>query len=192
LTKPLDILGISGSIRPRSYNRALLRAATRLCPPEATITPIEIGGLPFYDGDVQAGGDPPGIAELKERVRAADGVLICTPEYNHAMPGVLKNAIDWLSRPLATSPLVGKPIGICGASDGPYGTVRAQQNLRLVLASTLSLVMVQPTLFIVRAPNFVDDSGEFVDQATLDHLSLFLTGLVDWAELFRKNPRRHY
>lgn len=186
MSQPLHILGISGSLRPGSYNRALLRACIRLCPPPAEIEAVEIGDIPFYDEDVQAGsGDPPAVAALKERVRAADALLICTPEYNHSMPGVLKNTLDWLSRPLATSPLQEKPVGICGATDGPNGTVRAQQQLRLLLASTYSYAMVKPTLFVRMAPRLMDDSGEYNDETTLEHTEAFVKGLVSWAELFR-------
>ncbi len=191
VTEPVHILGISGSLRPQSYNRALLRAAIRFCPPGAEITPVEIGEIPFYDGDLQAGGDPTAVAELKERVRTADALLICTPEYNHSMPGVLKNTIDWLSRPLATSPLQAKPVGICGATDGPNGTVRAQQQLRLLLASTYSYAMVKPTLYVRMAPRLVDESGEFTDEATLEHVEAFVKGLVSWTELFRAHSQRH-
>jgi len=186
VTEPLHILGISGSLRPKSYNRALLRACIRLCPPEAEIEAVEIGDIPFYDGDIQAGsGDPPAVMELKQRVRSADALLICTPEYNHSIPGVLKNTIDWLSRPLATSPLQEKPVGICGATDGPNGTIRAQQQLRLLMASTYSYAMVKPTLFVRLAQRLVDGSGEFTDEETLAHTATFVKGLVEWTQIFR-------
>ena len=122
------VLGISGSLRRGSYNSALLRAAARLMPSDATLEIASIRGVPLFDGDVEAQGIPPAVAQLKEAVVKADGVLLVTPEYNNSIPGVLKNAIDWLSRPPSDIKRVfgAKPFAIIGASPGPFGTVLSQ------------------------------------------------------------------
>jgi chromate reductase, NAD(P)H dehydrogenase (quinone) len=124
----IKILGISGSLRRASYNGALLRAATRLMPDEATLETGSIRGIPLYDGDVEAQGIPPAVTSLKEAIVKAHGVLLVTPEYNNGIPGVFKNAIDWLSRPAADIKRVfgGKPFAVMGASPGPFGTVLSQ------------------------------------------------------------------
>ncbi|MBU1878089.1 MAG: NAD(P)H-dependent oxidoreductase, partial [Chloroflexi bacterium] len=112
----LQVLGIAGSLRQGSYNRALLRAAQELAPAGMTITVLDLAPIPLYNADVQALGDPAPVVALKTAIRLADALLIATPEYNYSIPGVLKNAIDWASRPPAESPLRGKPLGIMGAS----------------------------------------------------------------------------
>jgi chromate reductase len=181
----IHILGFAGSLRSGSYNRALLRAAVRAAPAGAVIETFDLADIPLYDADLQASGDPEAVRLLKQRVRDADALLIVTPEYNNAMSGVLKNAIDWVSRPPAGSPLEGKPVGIVGATDGPWGTVRAQQNLRLVLAATGAIVMVRPTVFVPRAAELVGGSGEFEDQETLRRVEGFMAALVAWARRFQ-------
>ena len=122
------ILGISGSLRRASYNTALLRAATKLMPPDTTLEVGSIRGIPLYDGDVEAQGIPATVSQLKEAIVAADGVLLVTPEYNNSVPGVFKNAIDWLSRPPADVKRVfaGKPFALIGASPGAFGTTLSQ------------------------------------------------------------------
>ena len=131
----LELLGISGSLRSGSYNSALLRAASRLVPEGVRIEIYDgMGDLPLYNDDVRLLGEPPAVTRMKQRVAAADGILIVTPEYNNSVPGPLQNAIDWLSRPAAESPLRGKPAGIAGVATGNFGTVRAQTALRQVLA----------------------------------------------------------
>ncbi|HWK41182.1 MAG TPA: NAD(P)H-dependent oxidoreductase, partial [Croceibacterium sp.] len=122
----LRILGIAGSLRAGSLNRALLRAAADLAPAGVTIERFDLMQVPLYNGDVEEAGDPPGVAAFKQAIAAADGVLIATPEYNHGVPGVMKNAIDWASRPPRGAPLGGKPVGLIGASPGMTGTARGQ------------------------------------------------------------------
>src|SRR5690349_12452736 len=131
-----DVLGVvafAGSLRRGSFNRALLEAARQLAPRRMTISPIEIGDLPFYNADVEAEGDPAAVVEFKAAIRAADGVLIATPEYNDGIPGVLTTAIDWGSRPPGIAPLAGKPVALMGASPSQVGTARAQLHLRQLL-----------------------------------------------------------
>jgi chromate reductase, NAD(P)H dehydrogenase (quinone) len=127
---PLTFLGIAGSLRRGSYNRSLIRAAIELAPAGTTVIPYDLMDLPMYNGDVEAEGDPEAVAAFKHAINAADSLLIATPEYNHCVPGVLKNAIDWASRPARSSVLTGKPVAIMGATPGSGGTARAQAHLR--------------------------------------------------------------
>lgn len=134
----MRILAISGSLRRDSHNTGLLRAAAELLPPGEELElldPDVLRAIPHYDEDVRAAGEPAAVAELRERVAGADAILVSTPEYNHSLPGALKNAIDWLSRPLADSPFRGKPALVLGASTGMFGAVWAQAEARKVLAA---------------------------------------------------------
>ena len=126
----LRILGFAGSLRKESFNRSLVRAAQELAPPNMTIDIFDLAGIPLYNGDVEAEGEPNPVAIFKQAIRAADALLIATPEYNHGVPGVMKNAIDWASRPARQAPMDGKPVGIIGASPGLTGTARGQSQLR--------------------------------------------------------------
>ena len=145
------IVAIAGSLRRRSYNRALIAAAHALAPPGTQIEPIEIGSLPFYDADLEAQGDPPAVAQFKAAVREADGLLIATPEHNDGIPGLLTNAIDWGSRLPGRSPLAGKPGAIMGASPSQVGTARAQLHLRQLLAHAQARVLPPPELLVAAA-----------------------------------------
>jgi chromate reductase, NAD(P)H dehydrogenase (quinone) len=125
-----NVVGFAGSLRRGSYNRALLRAAMELAPPTLHIVSHELDAIPLYNADVEAAGAPPTVAQLRDAIRNADGLLIATPEYNHGVPGVLKNTIDWLSRPPNDSALNGKVAAVMGASRGMTGTARGQSQLR--------------------------------------------------------------
>jgi chromate reductase, NAD(P)H dehydrogenase (quinone) len=127
----IHILGIAGSLRRNSYNRAALRAAQQLAPDDATIDVFELDGIPVFSQDEEK--QPPAkVVEFKKQIRAADAILLVTPEYNYSIPGVLKNAIDWASRPYGDSAWTDKPVAIMGASSGRLGTGRAQYHLRQV------------------------------------------------------------
>ena len=178
-----QILGIAGSLRRASYNRGLLLAAAELLPPGVTLGIHSLDDIPLFNADVLAVGDPPAVQDLKDRIRAADALLIATPEHNYSIPGVLKNALDWASRPLKTSGLRGKPIGIIGASTGSFGTVRAQLALRQVFVLTDSLVMVQPEFRVALAADKSDAEGNLVDEELRQRLADFVVALVDWARL---------
>jgi chromate reductase, NAD(P)H dehydrogenase (quinone) len=184
--RPVHLLGFAGSLREKSLNRALLRAAVRLCPAGATIETFDLRGIPVYDEDLRLSRPPEHVTLLKERVAAADGVLICTPEYNNGVPGVVKNAVDWVSRPPDTSPWTAKPVGLMGATDGPWGTVRSQQQLRLAFVSTGSYVMVRPQIYLPHANLLIDDAGDYSDEATLRRVGAFMTAFVAWARMFRE------
>ena len=174
------VLGISGSLRRGSYNTALLRAATRLMPEDATLEVASIRGIPLYDGDVEAQGIPPAVTQLKEAIVAADGVLLVTPEYNNSIPGVFKNAIDWLSRPTTDIRRVfgGRRFAIIGASPGPFGTVLSQNAWLSVMRTLGTHVWFGGRLAVARANNVFDESGTLKDAAVEEQLKQFLAGYV--------------
>jgi chromate reductase len=174
----VKVLGIAGSLREASYNRALLRAARELLPEGVELEELDLRSLPFYDGDVEAGGDPEPVVELKEAIRRADALLIATPEYNRGVPGVLKNAIDWASRPPLASPLTGKPAAIMGASTGRGGTARAQEQLRAALEFSRATVVEQPEVLVPEAFIRFDEHGELVDPGIRAELTELLDTLV--------------
>lgn len=178
---PLNVLGIAGSLRQGSYNRSLLRAAIELAPPRLRITPFAgLREIPLYDGDVDASGTPAPAQRLKDAIAAADAVPIATPEYNYSIPGVLKNAIDWASRPPDKTPLRDKPTGIIGASMGNFGTVRAQLALRQVFVFTGTPAMLKPEVLVARAQDKFDADGVLTDAPTREHLAKYLLALADW------------
>ena len=179
-SRPLTFLGIAGSLRRGSYNRGLIRAAIELAPAGARVIPYDLIDLPLYNGDVEAEGDPEPVAAFKKAIAAADALLIASPEYNHCIPGVLKNAIDWASRPARASVLTGKPVAIMGASTGPGGTARAQAHLRDGLAYTNGLVLPLPEVLVPRAAEKFDDEGVLVDPVTREEVRDLLVSLAAW------------
>jgi len=180
----LRILGIAGSLRAASLNRSLLRAAVGLAPEGMAIELFDLASVPLYNGDVEAAGDPPGVAALKKAVAIADGVLMVTPEYNHGVPGVMKNAVDWASRPPGEAPLGGKPVGIIGASPGITGTARGQSQLRQAFEFTNSFCMPQPELLVFKAHEKFDAEGRLTDAATVEYLQRYLAAFGDWVRRF--------
>ena len=180
MSKPLRILGIAGSLRRQSYNRAALRAATQLAPEGSTVEIFELDGIPgFSEDDEQQ--PPEKVVELKRRIRESDAVLFVTPEYNYSIPGVLKNAIDWASRPYGDSAWSGKPAAIMGASVGAIGTARAQYHLRQVMVFLNMFPVNQPEVMIAQAHKRFDAEGNLTDEKTKDLIRQLLQGLVDWA-----------
>jgi chromate reductase len=178
--RPLTFLGIAGSLRRGSYNGGLIRAAIELAPAGARVIPYDLIDLPLYNGDVEAEGDPEPVAAFKRAIAAADALLIATPEYNHCIPGVLKNAIDWASRPARASVLTGKPVAIMGASTGPGGTARAQAHLRDGLAYTNGLVLPLPEVLVPRAAEKFDGESVLEDPATREEVRDLLISLAAW------------
>ena len=173
------ILGIAGSLRRGSYNRAALRAATLLVPEEASLDIFELDGIPGFNQDEEQ--NPPAkVVELKRRIREADAVLIVTPEYNYSVPGVLKNAIDWASRPYGDSAWTGKPAAIMGASIGTIGTARAQYHLRQMFVFLNMFPINQPEVMIGNAAERFDAQGNLTDETTKDFIRQLLHNLVDW------------
>lgn len=174
------VLGFAGSLRAGSFNRALLRAAQELAPADMVIETFDLLAVPLYNGDVEAAGDPEGVAAFKAAIRAADGVLIATPEYNHGVPGVTKNAIDWASRPPRGAPLAEKPVALMGASPGITGTARGQSQLRQAFEFTNSYAMPQPELLVFKAHEKFDADGRLIDDVTRQYLASFLTAFAAW------------
>ena len=178
------ILAISGSLRQRSFNAGLLRAAQELAPADMHIALYHgLGSLPLYNPDLEAAGVPAPVAELQDLARSADALLIATPEYNYSIPGVLKNAIDWLSRPPATTPLKRKPAGVIGASAGPGGTIRAQLALRQCFVFTETLAMLRPEFLLSTATAKFDDAGRLTDETSRRLLGEYLAALAAWIAL---------
>jgi chromate reductase len=179
--RPLRILGLAGSLRRASWNRRLLQSAATLAPPGITMEVYDaLSTVPLFDEDLElaAPGGPPGVRALREAIAAADGLVIATPEYNHALPGVLKNALDWLSR---EDPLLADlPVAVLGASSGPWGTRLAQASLRQVLHTCGALVMPTPTLFIANAAERFDAGGTLADDATRAALQRFVGAFAGW------------
>jgi chromate reductase, NAD(P)H dehydrogenase (quinone) len=173
------ILGIAGSLRRGSFNAATLRTAQELAPAGMTIDIFDITTIPVYNEDVRQQGFPAPVEDLRTRIKSADGLLIVTPEYNYSIPGVLKNAIDWASRP-PEQPFDGKPVGIMGASAGAMGTGRAQYHLRQCFVFLNGYVMNRPEVMIPTAQNKFDANGKLTDQPTRDFMTAHLTALKAW------------
>lgn len=177
----LTILGVSGSLRRGSYNTAALRAAKALAPEGVSLDVVTLEGTELFSEDVEAQGYPPRIQRLRELAAAADALLFATPEYNYSVPGVLKNAIDWLSRPTRTGPIFGKPAGIIGASMSHIGTARAQMHLRQILYYNAMPVLPSAEVLIAWAQDKFDAEGRLVHVETRDFLQNFMSALAEWA-----------
>jgi chromate reductase len=178
------ILGIAGSLRSKSYNRAALRAAQRLVPRGALVDVFDLQGIPPFNQDEEAL-PPARVVELKKAVRAADAILFVTPEYNYSVPGVLKNAIDWASRPHGDNAWDDKPVAVMGASIGTLGSARAQYHLRQTFVFLNMHPLNQPEVMISNAARRFDEQGELVDQTTIDLISQLLKNLVAWTRRLR-------
>lgn len=173
------ILGIAGSLRNDSYNRSLLRAATELVPENVRLETFELDGLPMFNQDEEQNPHPK-VAELKQRVRAADAILFVTPEYNYSIPGVLKNAIDCASRPYGDSAWAGKPVAVMGASVGTLGTARAQYHLRQTFVFLNMHAVNQPEVMVANASDRFDQNGKLTDEKTKKLVQQLLAELVNW------------
>ena len=176
----LTFLGIAGSLRRASYNRGLIRAAIEGGAPGVEVIAYDLTEIPMFNADVEADGEPLPVADFKRAIAAADALLIATPEYNHCVPGVLKNAIDWASRPARRSVLTGKPVAIMGASTGRGGTARAQAHLRDGLAYTNGLVLPLPEVLVDFAGEKFDEDGNLTDQETREEIRDLLVSLAAW------------
>lgn len=180
----MHILALSGALRRASYNTALLRAAARLVPPGVTMAVHTLHGIPLYDGDVEAEGIPEAVTTLREAIRAADGLLISTPEYNNAIPGVLKNGLDWLSRPSGEGARLfgGKPTALMGATPGGFGTVQSQDAMLSVLRAFGNDFWMGGRLMVSRAGTVFDAEGQLVDDKVRGQLEPFVTGFVEFVK----------
>jgi chromate reductase len=179
VARVFNVVGFAGSLRRGSYNRALLRAATEVAPPAVRIVIHDLDSIPLYNGDIEAAGAPASVVQLRDAIRQAEGLLIATPEYNHGVPGVLKNAIDWLSRPPSESSLNGKVAAVMGASPGITGTARGQSQLRQAFVFTNTYALLQPEVLVGRAHEKFDADGRLVHEATRDFLATFLQRFAD-------------
>jgi chromate reductase len=177
----VKILGIAGSLREKSYNKGLLQAAVELAPAGMEIEVFYLAGIPPFNQDLDVN-PPESVKAFKEKILAADGILLCTPEYNYSVPGVLKNAIDWASRPYGQNAWEGKPAGVMGASIGFAGTARAQAALRQSFTFLNVHCMNQPEIYVVRAADKFSAEGKLIDQETREHLGRFLEALAGWIE----------
>lgn len=181
MTDKLRILGISGSLRKGSYNSGALRAAVELCPDEAQIDVFDITAIPPFNQDNDQ--DPPAaVREFKEKIIASDAVLFSTPEYNYSIPGVLKNAIDWASRPYGQSAWDGKPAAIMGASVGGIATARAQYDLRKMMVFLNMFPINKPEVMIGNCAAKFDESGNLADEATRFIIREMLENLIAWTK----------
>ena len=178
---PLQVLAVAGSLRAGSFNRALLRAAQALQPDGLQIEPFDLAPLPLFNQDLAGEHTPQPVQAWREALWAADALLIATPEYNHGVPGVLKNALDWASRPPGRQPLAGLPVAIMGATPNLWGTARAQAHLRQTLVYPDARVLSQPEVLIAHAAQQFGPGGELLDPATRGFVHELLVALADWS-----------
>jgi chromate reductase, NAD(P)H dehydrogenase (quinone) len=186
---PIVVCGIAGSLREKSFNRALLRAACELAPEDMEIRIFDrVGELPLFNEDVEAAGDPEPVQAMKHAIGEADALLLTTPEYNHGVPGVLKNLIDWASRPPRRSVLAGKPTAIFGASPGITGSARAQSQLRQSFVFTNTPTVLEPEILVFRAHEKFDEAGRLTDEKTRRFVGQLLVELGRLARLSAASP----
>jgi chromate reductase, NAD(P)H dehydrogenase (quinone) len=189
MQEPFTILGIAGSIRKDSYNKAALRAAQQLVPEVTRIETFErLAEIPPFSEDDEQN-PPDAVRELKERVRAADAVLFVTPEYNYSVPGVLKNAIDWASRPYGDSAWAGKPVAVIGASIGMLGTARAQYHLRQSFVFLDMYPINGPEVMIANAAKRFDEEGNLTDATSRELIAQLLERLTKWGRMIEAGRR---
>jgi chromate reductase len=185
MSKPINILGFAGSLRKNSYNKGLLRAAASLVPKEATLEIFDLEGIPPFNQDFER--QPPDkIKEFKAKIRAADALLIATPEYNYSIPGVLKNAIDWASRPYGDNAFEDKPVAMMSASIGMLGGARAQYHLRQVFVTLYMHALSWPELMVTYAQEKFDENGNLTDEKTKTKVKELLENLVDWTRRLKQ------
>ena len=183
----IHVLGISGSLRKGSYNTRLLTAASELLPEGMTLETFDLSPIPLYNDDVRVAGFPKPVQQFRERIAAADALLIATPEYNFSIPGVLKNAIDWASRP-PDPPLNGKPVAIMGASTGNFGTARAQMHLRQVCVFCNMFPLNKPEVLLMHAQEKFDANGRLTDETARGFIRDLLLALIDWTRRLQQRP----
>ena len=184
MASPVHVLGISGSLRRASYNSAALRAAQELLPENTTLEIFDLAPIPFYNADVEALGLPEPVVALREQIAAADALLLAVPEYNHSYTAVLKNALDWASRPRPASVLGQKPVALMGAGGGS-GTMRAQLAIRPVLSVNEAYIMPKPELYVVNAPQRFDADGNLTDDTVRATVRDIVVALAAWTRRLR-------
>jgi chromate reductase len=182
----MNILGISGSLRQKSWNSGLLRAAMAMVPDGMNVEVFDLSAIPMYSADVDGAGMPVAVKEFKSKIASSDALLFATPEYNYSVPGVLKNAIDWASRIPKDSPLTEKPIAMMGAG-GVMGTVRAQLHLRQILLLNGTLILPKPEVYIGKGWEKFDAEGNLIDEDSKKQVLALLKALQGW--ILRVNPK---
>jgi len=186
MTRKISILGFAGSLRKGSYNKSLLRVALEMVPADAKLEIFDLEGIPPFNQDLE-NQPPEKVKEFKAKIRAADAILIATPEYNYSIPGVLKNAIDNASRPYGDNPFNGKPVAIMGASIGMLGTARAQYHLRQSLVFLNMYPLNQPEVMVPFAQEKIDQNGLVTDQKTREKIRELVEALVIWTRKLKKD-----
>ncbi len=181
MDKKVHVLGFAGSLRRQSYNRAILAAALEMVPDNTFLEIFDLEGIPPFNQDLELQ-PPEKVREFKAKIRAADAILIVTPEYNYSIPGVLKNAIDWASRPYGDNALDGKPVAVMGASPGMTGTARAQYHLRQTFVFLNMYPMNRPEVMVPSANEKIDENGKVKDERTRKKIKELLESLVIWTK----------
>jgi len=185
LSKPIVILGFAGSLRMDSYNKALLRAAVELLPSDARLEIFDFAEIPLFNQDLELQ-MPEEVKEFKAKIRAADAILIATPEHNYSVPGILKNAIDWASRPYGDNSFEGKPVAVMSASVGMLGGARAQYHLRQTFVFLDMHPINKPEVIVAFAPQKIDEKGKVTDEKTREFIKELLENLVDWTRRIKR------
>jgi chromate reductase len=188
MEKQIKVLAFAGSLRKGSYNKALVRAAVEVAPENVLIEVFDLEGISPFNQDFE-GNPPQRVVEFKEKIRNADALLIATPEYNYSVPGVLKNAIDWASRPRADTPLEGKPVAIMSASTGRFGGARAQYHLRQTFIFLNMQPVNRPEVMLSDAPHNVDANGNVTNEQTRQLIRQLLEALAAWAIRLKEKPQ---
>lgn len=182
--RKFSFLGFAGSLRKDSFNKMILRAALEAAPENVQFEIFDLEGIPPFNQDLERE-PPPRVVEFKAKIREADAILIATPEYNYSMPGVLKNAIDWATRPYGDNVLLGKPAAIMGASIGMLGSARAQYHLRQTMVYLDMHPLNQPEIMVPFVDKKIDESGRLADEATRDKIKSLVASLVEWTGKIR-------
>ncbi len=186
MEKTIRILGFAGSLRKDSFNKSLLRAAIEVVPSDAKLETFDLEGIPPFNQDLETQ-PPEKVKEFKAKIRGADAILIATPEYNYSIPGLLKNAIDWASRPYGDNALEGKPVALMGASIGMLGTARAQYHLRQAFVWLNMYPLNQPEVMVPFANEKIDNDGNVTDPKTKEKIKELLESLVIWTRTLKKD-----
>ncbi len=189
MTRRVNILGFAGSLRQKSYNKALLHAAAELLPENSELEIFDLEGIPPFNQDSERK-PPERVKEFKLKIRKADAILIVTPEYNYSIPGVLKNAIDWASRPYPDNSFEGKPVALMSASTGLLGGARAQYHLRQSFVFLNMYPINRPEVIVTYAPQKIDENGKVKDETTKELIKKLLQNLIDWT-IKLKDDKNH-
>jgi chromate reductase len=187
MDKQIRVLAFAGSLRAGSFNKALIRAAVKVTPPNMTLEVFDLEGIPPYNADLESN-PPPRVVDFKEKIRQAEALLIATPEYNYSMPGVLKNAIDWASRPAAGNPLEGKPVAVMSASTSRFGGARAQYHLRQTFVFLNMHPINKPEVMLSDATHNVNEDGMVTNEQTIRLIHQLLEALAEWTLRLQSHP----